>query len=385
MDGVHYEVNLDSLKEAAPSPALYESVYDSSDFYVNTSALSTAQQHLPEITIGGVAWSSDEAQQTERFNALIKELLSQKSDGNRAMGSSNNGNMEFAANADGTYSHKVERGDTYWKVARGVVMAQMKTDNPSEVKDADVAKMMDQLIAFNGETRESANKISVGEEIQIPKEFGEKLEQQHESTDSEETSESAAASGSGEVKQLSEKEKKELPRTLNGIKLAEVSLNPVDGVYNPLQPPGFEPSKTGDYDMNGFWNYDVEGRTTDSDVINKQTGMRTLTYSAQVDSGYGANMTWWNDTPFTATENINAAGVMTYRHIDYQDSSVGMNFADANGNKVDAYVTSVESELNPTTGNYNSRITTVDGKTYYMQVDQSGHVIKKSISEDSAF
>ncbi len=380
MDGVHYEVNLDSLNAAAPSPALYESVYDSSDFYVNTSALSTAQQHLPEITIGGVAWSADEAQQTERFNALIDDLVAQKFDIDKVIASNKNSSMDFSRNTDGTYTHTVERGDTYWKVARSVVMAQM--DNPSEVKDADVAKMMDKLIAFNGETRESANKLSVGEEIHIPEEFGEKLETANESTASEETSQSAGASGSGEVKQLTEKEKRELLSTQNGIKLAEVSLNPVDGVYNPLQPPGFEPSKTGDYDMNGYWNYDVEGRTTNSDVINKQTGIRTLTYSGQIDSGYGANMIWWNDTPFSATENINAAGVMTYRHIDYQDSSVKMNFADACGNKVDAYVTSVESELNPTTGNYKSRITTVDGKTYYMRVDQSGHVIKESISED---
>lgn len=383
MDGVQYEVNLDSLNVAAPSAALYNSVYDSSDFYVNTSALSSAQQHLPEITIGGVAWSADEQQQTERFNALIDDLVAQKVEVEKAMSSSKNGSTDFSKNADGTYTHTVERGDTYWKVARNVVMAQAGTENPADVKDSDVAKMMDKLIEYNGETRESANRLSVGDEIHIPKDIAETLKLEKDTVHSDESSESKETSSNGEVDQLTEKEKKELLSTHNGIKLSEVGLNPVDGVYNPLQPPGFEPSKTGDYDVSGYWNYDVEERKTESDVINKQTGMRTLTYSGQIDSGFGANMTWWNDTPFTATENINAAGVMTYRHIDYQDSSVKMNFDDACGNKVEAYVTSVESELNPTTGNYRSRITTVDGNTYYMQVDQSGHVIKESIRETS--
>jgi hypothetical protein len=312
--------------------------------------------------------------QTEKFNALIAELLSQKGESNAATAGSKGNGMVFSENSDGTYSHTVEKGDTYWKVARNVVMSQMKTDNPSDVKESDVAKMMDKLIAFNGETRESANHLAIGQEIHIPKEVSNAVEKAQEQIVT------AEVAPNGEPEPLTDEEKKELFTTSNGIKLADMKLNPVDGVYNPLQPPGLEQGQNGDYDMEGFWNYDVEGRETVSDVISQYTGMRTVSYKGQVDSGYGANMMWWNDTPFTATENINANGVMTYRHVDYQDSSVKMNFDDGTGSKVSEYVRSVENQLDPSSGNYTSRITTADGKVYSMQVDgQTGQVIKDSI------
>ncbi|GEM_PF-5980512 len=375
MADVQYDVNLDSLKEALPQPNLYDFTRDPSDFYVNTSALaSTAQQHLPEFTIEGIGPSFDKEMQTEKFNALIAELLSQKGESNAATAGSKGNGMVFSENSDGTYSHTVEKGDTYWKVARNVVMSQMKTDNPSDVKESDVAKMMDKLIAFNGETRESANHLAIGQEIHIPKEVSNAVEKAQEQIVT------AEVAPNGEPEPLTDEEKKELFTTSNGIKLADMKLNPVDGVYNPLQPPGLEQGQNGDYDMEGFWNYDVEGRETVSDVISQYTGMRTVSYKGQVDSGYGANMMWWNDTPFTATENINANGVMTYRHVDYQDSSVKMNFDDGTGSKVSEYVRSVENQLDPSSGNYTSRITTADGKVYSMQVDgQTGQVIKDSI------
>jgi hypothetical protein len=57
-----------------------------------------------------------------------------------------------------------------------------------------------------------------------------------------------------------------------------------------------------------------------------------------------------------------------------------MNFDDGTGKAVTTYVRSVESELNPSSGNYTSRITTADGKVYSMQVNgQTGQVIADSI------
>ncbi|MBX9951535.1 MAG: hypothetical protein K2Y39_20360 [Candidatus Obscuribacterales bacterium] len=328
MADIQYEVNLDAFKEPFLQPQLYEG-YGSSDYYVNTSAITSAQQFLPEFTIDS---------------------------------------------AGASYTHAVEKGDTYWKVARNVLMSQMGTDNPSDVKNSDIAKMMDQLIAFNGETRESANHLKVGQAILIPKELGEAEAAQVEAVP-------AVSLESGETQNLTDEQRKALNTASNGIKIEEVNLNPVDGTYNPLQPPGLEQGRSGDYDTAGFWNYDIEGRKIAGDITNKFTGMRTLSYEGQVDSGYGANSIWWNDSSFNATENINANGVLTYRRVDYQDSSVKMNFEDGTGSKVTDYIRTVESRLDPASGKYNSRITTVDGKIYSMQVDgQTGEVIRDSIS-----
>lgn len=377
MADIQYEVNLDAFKEAASKTPAFD-VYSPSDFYVNTSALtSSAQEYLPSVDIDGIGPSFDQKTQDEKFNALIKRLLSEKSE-NGAAGGAKNGEMVFKENADGTYSHTVERGDTYWKVAREVVMSQKGTDAPGDVTNGEVQKMMAALIAVNGKDAQSANHLAVGEQIHIPKDIADAVEATQSETAKDAATAEAVADGG--AKPLSAEERKELDTTSNGIQIADMKLNPVDGVYNPLQPPGLEQGQNGDYDTEGFYNYDVESRETLSDVTNKFTGMRTLAYKGQIDSGFGANGILWNDTPFAATENINANGVMTYRHIDYQDSSVKMNFDDGTGKAVTTYVRSVESELNPSSGNYTSRITTADGKVYSMQVNgQTGQVIADSI------
>jgi len=376
MADIQYEVNLDALKEPLVQSHLYDG-YGSSDFYVNTSAITSAQQFLPDFSIDGIGASSDQQTQDERFNALIAELLSQNGGENLGAGGGpgNDVAMAFSKNQDGTFTHTVEKGDSYWKVARNVLMSQLGTDDPSAVKNSDVAKMMDQLIAFNGESRQSADHLKVGQEIRIPKDIGDAVEKvQGEAI-------TALTSESGATQAQTAEQRTALNTAVNGVKVAEMKLNPVDGTYNPLQPPGLEQGQSGDYDTEGFWNYDIEGRKTVSDVTNKFTGMRTVSYEGQVDSGFGANAIWWNDTPFTATENVNANGVVTYRHVDYQDSSVKMNFEDGAGKKVSDYVLSVENQLDPMSGKYNSRITTVDGKVYLMQVDgQTGAVIRDSIS-----
>lgn len=376
MADIQYEVNLDALKEPLVQSHLYDG-YGPSDFYVNTSAITSAQQFLPEFSIDGIGASSDQQTQDERFNALIAELLSQNAGENLDAGGGpgNDRAMALSKNQDGTFTHAVEKGDSYWKVARNVLMLQLGTDDPSAVKNSDVAKVMDQLIAFNGENRQSADHLKVGQEIRIPKEIGDAVKKVQGETIAASTSESGATQAQTAEQRFA------LNTAVNGVKVAELKLNPVDGTYNPLQPPGLEQGQSGDYDTEGFWNYDIEGRKTVSDVTNKFTGMRTVSYEGQVDSGYGANMVWWNDTPFTATENVNANGVVTYRRVDYQDSSVKMNFEDGAGKKVSDYVLSVENQLDPVSGKYNSRITTVDGKVYSMQVDgQTGEVIRDSIS-----
>ncbi len=378
MADIQYDVNLDALKEAASKTPAFD-VYNPTDFYVNTSVLpSTADEHLPSVAIEGITPSFDQETQDEKFNALIKQLLSEKSPNNFVAGGAKDGAMTFSENADGTYSHTVERGDSYWKVAREVVMSQKGTDNPGDVSNGEVQKMMAALIAFNEKNAQSADHLAIGEQIHIPKEIANAVEAAQSVAANDAAT--AAALESAEAKPLTADERKELDTTSNGIQIADMKLNPIDGVYNPLQPPGLEQGQNGDYDTEGFYNYDVEGRETLSDVTNKFTGMRTLAYKGQIDSGFGANGIWWNDTPFAATENINANGVMTYRHIDYQDSSVKMNFDDGTGKAVTTYVRSVESELNPSSGNYTSRITTADGKVYSMQVNgQTGQVIADSV------
>jgi len=356
MADVQYEVNLDTFKDSLPPPNLYDG-YGNYDLYVNPSALASAEKYLPPFSIDSFGTSLSQNSQEEKILA------------------GEEGGINIAENADGSFSHIVERGDTYWKIAQNIVLSQSGVEDASGVSKAEIAKVMNELIEFNAETRESANHLDIGQEIRIPKEFGDALKNTQE----------GLTDAATDASSLTEEERKQLNTTTNGIKVAEINLDPVDGTYNPLQPPGFEQGRSGDYGIDGFWNYDIEGREIVNDVTNKFTGMRTLSYKGQVDSGYGANQLWMNDTPFTATENINANGVLTYRHISYQDSSVKMNFDDGTGRKVNDYVRTVENQLDPSSGNYNLRITTVDGKTYSMKVDgQTGMPVKDSIKISDA-
>lgn len=110
MADIQYDVNLDALKEAASKTPAFD-VYNPSDFYVNISALpSTADEHLPSVAIEGITPSFDQKTQDEKFNALIKQLLSEKSEKNLVAGGAKTGDMNFRQNADGTYSHTGEKG-----------------------------------------------------------------------------------------------------------------------------------------------------------------------------------------------------------------------------------------------------------------------------------
>lgn len=380
MAAEHYEMSgsvSDSLHDAVQASSMYN-VYEPSDLTYYGISDSTAYQHLPSVTIDDIRTTVSDLLREDRAASIVKRERKETGEAFKAIGK--RGEMVFSENDDGTYTHVVESGDTYWDVARTVLIAQTGEERPDS---ADIQKMMNKLQRYNGKptSGEAANRLAIGEEIHIPRYISDLVEKRQDGHESAETSDESDDETS-EGKKLTAREKRELTRTDNGI-AADKSLMPRDGDYNPFQPPGLEPGRTEDYTMEGYWNYDVEGRKTLSDFTNEKTGERKLSYSGQVDSGYGANGIWWNDTAYDASETISANGVVTHRDITYYDSSVKMNFSDGHGNKVDAYVSYVESNLDPSSGNYRTQINTVDGRIYFMQIDgQTGQVIRNSIRSE---
>ncbi len=373
----HYEMSgsvSDALHDAAQASPLY-SVYEPIDWTYSRLSDSNAYQHLPEVTIDDIRATVSDVLREDRA-ATVFSTANEKSQKLKLIGKRNE--TVFSENEDGTYTHIVESGDTYWDVARTVLIAQTGEEKPDT---ADIQKMMNRLQRYNGKptSGEAANRLAIGEEIHIPKAIADLVEERQDGETKSEDDSEESADETTEEKKLTAKEKKALTTTDNGI-AADRAFIPRDGVYNPFQPPGLEPGRTADYTMEGYYNYDVEGRKTLSDVTNAKTGERKLSYAGQVDSGYGANGIWWNDTPYDASETISANGVVTHREVTYHGSEVKMNFSDGCGNKVDAYVSYVESNLDPSSGNYRTQITTVDGRNYFMQIDgQSGQVVKNSI------
>lgn len=388
MAAEHYEMSgsvSDALRDAAQASPSFN-VYEPSDWSYYSLSNSSAYQHLPEITIDDIRTTVSDVLREDRA-ARIFNAAGEKSEKVKLIGKRNE--ILFSENADGTYTHIAQKGDTYWDVARAVVMAQAGAKDPADVKDSDIQKMTNKLLRYNGKptSGEGANRLSVGEEINIPRDISDLVEERQESEQSDrDRSEEEGDDGSNgfqkaKTSNLTPQEKRALATANNGLSVDNLMLGPDNGVYSPLQPPGLEPGQTGDYDTEGWlWeNYDVEGRLTLSEITDAKTGMRTLTYSGQVDSGFGANGVVLNDTPYMASETINRKGIVTHREIKYQSSSVEMNFDDGFGNQVDAYVKSVRSDLDPSTGNYRTFITTADGREYYMVVNgQSGRVITDS-------
>ena len=385
MPAEHYELSgssMDSLKDAAQASPSFDVNFPSD--YSNYGAWnSTAKPFLPEITIDDVRSTVADLLSQERAADVVYSKGQMDESSKKYKDIEKRGETVFSKNEDGTYMHVVEKGDTYWDVARTVVMAQTGIENRDDVKNADIQKMMNKLLEYNGRptSGDGANRLSVGEEIYIPKDVSDLVEKhQDEEASGDEPGETVRKKGEVLTEKVpTAKEQKELSITSNGAVAESTRLNPHDGVYSPLQPPGLEPGQTGAYDTQGHWNYDVEDRQVVSDVTNAKTGMRTVTYTGEIDSGYGANGLWWNDTPYDATEMVNANGIITHRSVNYQDSSVKMNFDNGAGHQVDAYVTSVQSDLDPSTGNYKTVITTADGQDYYLQVDgKTGRVIRDS-------
>ncbi len=371
MPAEHYELSgsvSDSLNDAVQTSPLFD-VYLPTDTTYYGLSTSSASQHLPEFIIDEVNAAVADALQESKMKAVINSLLNSDGSGESLTFSGKRGETAFSENTDGTYTHIVESGDTYWDVARTVVMAQTGVDNPGEVKNSDVAKMMNLLLKYNDKptSGDGANRLSVGESITVPKDVSELLVARR---DEKQNSENV------QTLNLTPKEQKALATTAIGMKADNMERGPQDGVYNPLQPPGLEPGQTGDYESDGFWNYDVEERRIVSDIIDERTGMRTVSCKGQVDTGVGNQPVLWSDTAYDASETINKNGIIIHRGIQYHDSSVKMNFDDGNGNQIDAYVKSVQSDLDPKTGNYFTQIKTADGGKYYMWISgRTGEVI----------
>ena len=360
------------------------------DFSVNVD--------LPTITIGD---SLDDMSLNRGHESTFAAMNSAKSI--KPMNSRDA--MEFNENKDGSYSYTAERGDTYWKVARTVLMDMNGVSIASEIKHADIQKMVKTLLAYNDKPTSGAgaNSLLVGEEIRIPKDLADVVEEHQDrgverkvrehrggrelQEENEEKERKTHADWKVRADEKLEKgeeltadEKRAWLSSFDGIKATDPRLEPVDGAYNPLQPPGLEPGTLGDYDAD-FWNYDGEEKTITSDTTDEETGLRTKTYRGQMDSGIFANGQAYNDTPYSASETINKNGVVTERTITYRDSRVELNFEGPAGETVDDYISMVNSCLEPKSGNYRTHIQTVDGANYYMMIDgQTGQVLRDTIS-----
>lgn len=382
--------------------SLFDSAYQTNYYGFSNPLDFSVSADLPSITISDSLADMSANRGHESTFAAMNPVKSVKMMASRDP-------MEFSENKDGSYSYTAERGDTYWKVARTVLMDMNGITNASEIKHADIQKMVKTLLAYNDKptSGEGANSLLVGEEIKIPKDLADVVEEhqdrgaqrkdrefrgERESKGAEESQDESEEKKShaewkaradeklekGEA--LTADETKAWLSSFDGIKSTDPRLEPVDGVYNPLQPPGLEPGTLGDYDAD-FWNYDGEEKSITSDTTDEASGLRTKTYRGQIDSGIWANGQVYNDTPFSASETINSNGVVTERTITYRDSRVELNFEGPGGVTVDDYVSMVNSKLEPESGNYRTQIRTTDGVDYYMMIDgQTGEVIRETIS-----
>ncbi|MBA3859815.1 MAG: hypothetical protein C0507_23145 [Cyanobacteria bacterium PR.3.49] len=392
------EQQLDHSQRSTDSTTanLFESAYQTNYYGFSNPMDFSVNADLPTITIGDSLDDMSANRGHESTFAAMSPVKSMKMMAARD-------SMEFNENKDGSYSYTAERGDTYWKVARTVLMDMNGVSIASDIKHADIQKMVKTLLAYNDKPTSGAgaNSLLVGEEIRIPKDLADVVEEHRDrgaerkgrefrgERETKDKSDENKPQGEWKFRadeklekgeELTADEKRAWLSSFDGIKATDPRLEPVDGAYNPLQPPGLEPGTLGDYDAD-FWNYDGEEKTITSDTTDDETGLRTKTYRGQIDSGIWANGQAYNDTPYSASETINKNGVVTERTITYRDSRVELNFEGPAGETVDDYISMVNTSLEPKSGNYRTHIQTTDGANYYMMVDgQTGQVLRNTIS-----
>ncbi len=100
-----------------------------------------------------------------------------------------NGDMEFQKDANGKYLHVAENGDTYWDVAKNVVMEKNGVADPSKVTDREILEMTNVLLKHNNKPATEADKLTVGEKISIPDEVASTIQKRRngEKVDSDKT------------------------------------------------------------------------------------------------------------------------------------------------------------------------------------------------------
>lgn len=240
------------------------------------------------------------------------------------------GSRDFKVNADGSAHYEAKQGDRYWSVVKDALSAR----NGHEPTNTEVANTLRDLAKSQGRQVKDLNTLHPGDSIDIP-----------------------------------------MPKPGG------------DGTY-PVQAPGTIADKNATNPLNplgtnGRFNADATTTTTEMD---RETGMSTKTSKGELDDSVLNGLTFGlagHGTKFENTDVTNRNGQLINRDTKY-DAATSMMFTDEHGalRQFDN-VGEVQSRFNNNSGQYETTITSKDGRSVYQVTsDKNGKTLTMSPKPD---
>jgi len=156
---------------------------------------------------------------------------------------------------------------------------------------------------------------------------------------------------------------------------ARAASEPTDGVYSPLASPGVGDVKPGTKNDGhidtGKGNQPLDWRKCDK--TDNGDGTETYKYEGELDDSVWYKPWKWGDTNFHGSETYTKDGKLIERHNSY-DSAVDITFKTKDGKQEVKDVVKVDTTFNPNSGNYDTIVTTEEGKVYRAETQPDGKV-----------